>query len=204
MTAVTLNSFLLSPAQTKPHPRWAKIPTHACIIWRMCLFCFVCFFQALEIYILLMLVSEQPSSCWQGLGTLLQTHALCTDLPPLQFLLNNQSLQITGPPLTCEHPLQREENSIRHTDCISPLIFPILLKCQATSSASHQHPASFVSLSTPQRLRRRSRTVRRTHHSLTHRCSLTGVRTSAQTSDGWRWRCSSTTAIMATSAIACL
>lgn len=48
MTAVTLNSFLLSPVQTKPYPHCAKIPTQRGLDNlrdEFALFClFVCFF----------------------------------------------------------------------------------------------------------------------------------------------------------------
>lgn len=150
-----------------------------------------------------MLVSEQPSSRWQGFGLLLQTPALCKDLPPLQFLLNNQSLQITGH-LSPAHIHYNGRKTAFVTLIISACsFFPYSLNVRLRAPLTPTR-CVFCLPVTLQRLRRRARTVRWTHHSLTHRCSLTGVRTSAQTSDGWRWRRSSTTAIMATSVIASL
>lgn len=99
-TAVTFNSFLLSPVQTKANPRAAKISTQRGVYNlrdEFVLFCWFAF-RGVGIYVSLMSVSEKPSSCWQGFGILLQTRALCANLPPLETLLNNQSLQITGHP----------------------------------------------------------------------------------------------------------
>lgn len=62
----------------------------------------------------------------------------------------------------------------------------------------------YLSSCSCQRLQGEETKVRRTPHSLTHHCLLTGVRTSVQTTGGLRWRCSSTTDITATSAIASL
>lgn len=60
----------------------------------------------------------------------------------------------------------------------------------------------YLSSCARQRLQGGERKVRRTPHSLTHRCLLTGVKTSVLTTGGSRWRCSSTTDITATSVIA--
>lgn len=102
-TAVTLNSFLLSPVQTKAYPRAAKIPTQGGLYNlrdEFVLFCLFVFWGT-EIYVSLMLVSEQPSSCWQGFGILQQTRALCADLPPHPDSAKQSVSANNGPPLTC-------------------------------------------------------------------------------------------------------
>lgn len=150
-TAVSLNSFLLSPVQTKAYPRAAKIPTQGGLYNlrdEFVLFCLFVF-RGVEIYVSLMLVSERPSNCWQGLGILLQTRALCTDLPPLEILLNNQSLQITGHPSPANIHYDARKTAFVTLIISARSFFPCSLNVRLWAQLKPT-PACFVSLCFPE------------------------------------------------------
>lgn len=101
-------------------------------------------------------------------------------------------------------PLQHKERGIHHC-LMSASSFsdvPWMWPHVTPSPLRWDVYSCYLSSRARQRLQGGETKVRRTPHSLTHRCLLTGVRTSVPTTDGLRWRCSSTTDITATSAIA--